>query len=147
MVLSRIGFVALGAAWLASCAPNPGQVALAPTAADSPSETGAKPATESLTISFNEGTYGLSPQANAQLDTAARLYRDGKPEVMIVSGHTDATGNEFNNVVLSAKRANLVKHALVDRGIPAERLQIVAFGSAQPDANVAPSRSAVVTWR
>ena len=89
----------------------------------------------------------LSPRANSQLDGASRLYRDARPEVMIISGHSDKTGREFANLVLSARRADVVKKALVDRGIPAERLQIVAIGQAEPVANVSPSRSAVVTWR
>ena len=102
---------------------------------------------ESLTISFNSGGATLSQQADQQLDTAARLYRDAKPEIMIVSGHSDAVGQEYSNLLLSAKRADIVKRALVDRGVPADRLQIVAIGAAQPVPGVPPSRSTVVTWR
>lgn len=106
-----------------------------------------KPADESLTINFDTADAALSPRANSQLDGAARLYRDARPEVMIISGHSDRTGGEFANLVLSARRADAVKKALIDRGIPAERLQIVAIGQAEPVASVPPSRSAVVTWR
>ena len=56
-------------------------------------------------------------------------------------------GAEFGNVILSAKRAEVVKQALADRGIPADRLQIVADGEAEPVVGVLPSRTAVVTWR
>lgn len=118
------------------------------TAASGPaSQDIAKPADESLTINFDTADATLSLQANSQLDGAARLYRDARPEVMIISGHSDKTGQEFANLVLSGRRADAVKKALVDRGIPAERLQIVAIGQAEPVANVPSSRSAVVTWR
>lgn len=106
-----------------------------------------KPAVESLTIDFPLASAQLSPTAQQQLDGAARLYRDAKPEVMIVSGHTDTVGGEFQNLVLSAKRAEAVKYALVDRGVPAERLQVVAVGEAQPTPDITPGRLAVVTWR
>ena len=135
---------------LAACATAPGS-APATAAADSTTTTAATPApaadTESLTIAFHTGGAGLAPEAIKQLDTAARLYRDAKPEVMIISGHSDAVGAEYSNLLLSAKRADIVKRALVQRGIPADRLQIVAIGSAQPTPGVEPSRSAVVTWR
>ena len=41
----------------------------------------------------------------------------------------------------------MVKKALVDLGIPVERLQIIAVGKAEPVASVAASLTAVVTWR
>ena len=131
-----------------SAAPASGTVAAAaPTPATATPPAAAKPADESLTIAFAEGAAKLSPEANEQLDTAARLYRDAKPEVMIIAGHTDTTGSEFQNLVLSGRRASLVKQALVDRGVPASVLQIVAIGEAEPVVGVLPSRSAVVTWR
>ena len=106
-----------------------------------------KPADESLTIAFPMAGATLSPEANSQLDGAARLYRDAGPEIMTISGHSDKTGEEFANLILSARRADMVKKALVDRGIPAERLQIVADGAAELVAGVPASRSAIVTWR
>lgn len=147
------GFFVLGFAFLlTACAgspPPPPQAAVqAPAPAPAPVEqAAAKPADESLTINFNTAGATLSPEANSQLDGAARLYRDAKPEVMIISGHTDKTGDEFSNLILSARRAVTVKRALVDRGIPAERLEIVADGEAERVATITPSRSAVVTWR
>ena len=139
-----------GACLLTACA---GQQAsssepVGQTVASGPaSQAVVKPADESLTINFDTADATLSPQANSQLDGAARLYRDARPEVMIISGHSDKTGEEFANLVLSGRRADAVKKALVDRGIPAERLQIVAIGQAELVASIPPSRSAVVTWR
>ncbi len=135
---------------LAACAgpPPPSEAARQPPPPPAPvAQASPKPADESLTIDFLAGGAALSPEANAQLDGAARLYRDAKPEVMIVAGHSDRSGEEFPNLILSARRADMVKRALVDRGIPAERLQIVAYGEAEPVPNIQAARSAVVTWR
>ena len=100
-----------------------------------------------MTIDFPTDKATISPAAGKQLDGAARLYRSAKPEVMFVTGHSDPSGQEFPNLVLSARRAEAVKQALVDRGIPAAQLQIMADGTAQPVPGVTPERSAVITWR
>jgi outer membrane protein OmpA-like peptidoglycan-associated protein len=109
------------------------------------------PAPESLVIYFDYGAASPSAKAEDTLDHAARLYREGNPVIMTVAGHTDSRGGEFANVVLSARRAAVVKAALVGRGIPAERLQIQAFGSSDPVATDGPNaptnRRVVITWR
>ena len=139
-LLTALGIAALMTACSAPPPPPPVSVA-APAAAPT------KPADESVSIAFDEAAASLSPAANEQLDGAARLYRDARPEVMIVAGHTDKTGAEFSNLILSARRAESVKQGLVDRGVPADRLQVVAIGEAEPVPDVPPSRSAVITWR
>jgi OOP family OmpA-OmpF porin len=106
-----------------------------------------KPSVESVAITFDPAVAALSATANSQLDGAARLYRDAHPEVMIVSGHTDKTGTEYSNLILSARRAEAVKQGLIDRGVPPERLQVVAIGQAEPVPTVTASRQAVITWR
>ena len=102
---------------------------------------------ESLTIGFSQGGAVLTQEALVQLDGAARLYRDARPTVMIVSGHSDKAGPEYPNLVLSARRASVVKRALVDRGVPDERLQLVAVGEAEPVPGSPAGRVVVVTWR
>ena len=144
---------AVGAVFLlAACAGKPEAtapiiVSAAPADPAPPVQEPAKPSVESLTIVFDKANAALSPAALAQLDGAARLYRDARPEIMTIAGHSDRDGQEYENLILSARRANLVKRALVDRGIPAERLQIVAIGEAELVVGVPANRSAVVTWR
>ncbi len=141
-----LGFASLATACASSVpAPAPPQS----VASNPPAAAAAKPkaSAESLEIAFDPAKAVLSDEANAQLDGAARLYRDAQPEVMIVSGHTDKDGNEFTNLILAARRAEAVKRGLVDRGVPADRLQIVAIGEAEPVPTVVASRSAIITWR
>ena len=141
----------LGLAILTACAgpqaPAPSATSNAPPPAAVNTPPPAKPAVESVTVDFDHGSVALSAAALEQMDAAARLYRDAHPEVMIVTGHTDKTGEEFPNVILSARRAEAVKKALADRGVPAERLQIVADGEAEPVPGILPSRTAVLSWR
>lgn len=136
--VATLGVVLMAAA----CAAPPPPVASGTPPAPAPTA-----ATESLTIEFPVAGSALSTTAQTQLDGAARLYRDARPTVMIVSGHTDKVGAEYPNLLLSARRANIVKRALVDRGVPPDRLQLVAVGAAEPSPSVTAARAVVVTWR
>ena len=102
-------------------------------------------------VSFSEGGAMIRPEDTRQLDLAARLFRDASPTVMFVSGHSDTLGDEYGNVLLSAQRAQVVKQALVARGIPASKLLLQALGTSEPIDNADPAspenRSVVITWR
>ena len=104
-----------------------------------------------IVVTFPTGGTTLSADADKQLDLAARLFRDANPVAMFVAGHADMTGDEYQNVIISAKRAQVVKQALVERGIAADRLLIQAYGVSEPadaaDPRDASNRRAVITWR
>jgi OOP family OmpA-OmpF porin len=107
----------------------------------------------SLVLYFGTGSANLRTADNAVLDEASRLYRDGKPIVMIVAGSTDATGPAEVNLRLSQARADAVLQGLVARGIPAERFQVLAKGETDPavpnppNTAVPENRRVEITWR
>ncbi len=92
---------------------------------------GAKPAGK-LVLLFDTGDAKLDARNEAILDHASRLYREGRPIIMIVSGSTDAVGSPAKNLLLSLRRATTVAQGLLVRGIPAERTQILAKGETNP---------------
>ncbi len=106
---------------------------------------------DQIAVSFADGSAALSAEAEKKLDLAARLFRDANPVLMFTTGHSDNTGDEYANLLLSARRAQAVKKALVARGIPADRLLLRAMGASDPVGNAAPAspenRRVVVTWR
>ncbi|MCI0601049.1 MAG: OmpA family protein [Beijerinckiaceae bacterium] len=115
--------------------------------------TPAPSAPSSLVLLFNPGSAAVRPQDVALLDQASRLYREGKPIVMILTGSADATGAAASNLKLSQRRADSVLQGLVSRGIPVERFQLVAKGETDP---VVPEQTGVseernrrveITWR
>jgi outer membrane protein OmpA-like peptidoglycan-associated protein len=116
----------------------------APPAAAAPS---------SLVFYFDAGSAKVRPKDVALFDQASRLYRDGKPLVMVVTGSTDAVGTAAGNLRLSERRAAAVMRGLVARGIPIERFQILAKGATEPPVPTAPgaaepgNRRAELTWR
>ena len=59
------------------------------------------------------------------------LQRNPELKVML-AGHTDNVGSEKYNQKLSADRAEVVRQALVDKGVDERRLSSKGFGSTQP---------------
>jgi outer membrane protein OmpA-like peptidoglycan-associated protein len=55
------------------------------------------------------------------------------PKIRIeISGHTDNQGNEESNQILSQKRAASVSDYLAQKGVVANRIKTVGFGSKKP---------------
>jgi outer membrane protein OmpA-like peptidoglycan-associated protein len=110
-------------------------------------------APSSLVFYFDAGSAKVRPEDVALFDQASRLYRDGKPLVMVVTGSTDSVGTAAGNLRLSQQRAGAVLRGLVARGIPTERFQILAKGATEPPVPTAPgsaeprNRRAELTWR
>lgn len=87
---------------------------------------------EAVLVYFDSGQAALDSTAQPLIDYTAQHYRQGQPAVLTVIGYTDNVGGTYPNLVLSARRAQSVKQALVARGIPAERIQIQALGESDP---------------
>ncbi|EKE43155.1 peptidoglycan-associated protein [Oceaniovalibus guishaninsula JLT2003] len=110
-------------------------------------------APDSLKIYFQTGSDRVSSDGVAVLDSAARLYREGTPIVMIVAGVADTVGSPVNNLALSIRRARAVADGLAARGIPAERLQVLGRGNSElevPTDDGVPEREnrvVEITWR
>ena len=69
------------------------------------------------------------------LNNIAQLLRDHPDAEMDIDGHTDATGNDEINLLLSQSRANAVRDYLIDQGISVYRLTAYGFGEGKPIAN------------
>ncbi len=78
---------------------------------------------------------GLVPSQEKELAQAATTFKDheeyAQPNKLLIVGHADVRGPASYNMVLSMRRAELVKHYLVSRGIPASEIEIRADGKKQ----------------
>ena len=145
--------VSAGAAVAQQANPQP-SLQSAPVTAPVPGgpNQGAEPAGK-LVLLFDTGASALDARNEAILDQASRLYREGRPIIMIVTGSTDAVGQPAENLLLSQRRATAVVRGMIARGIPAERTQILAKGETNPavpeQRGVAEpqNRRVEITWR
>ncbi len=83
-------------------------------------------------ILFDINRATLKPEALATLDKLAKILRDYPQLDIVVSGHTDITGNEQYNQVLSEQRAKAVSDYLLEQGIASHRISYVGYGSTRP---------------
>ena len=86
-------------------------------------------------IAFAPGQANLRPEAKASLgQLIAFVNRDqGKP--IRIEGHTDSRGAANANRVLSQRRADAVRDALIAAGVAAGRISSVGLGEEQPVAD------------
>lgn len=154
---AMMAWMAMAAGSLAACAnPNGAANGSGAQTASAPlpsGEHGELAAPQALRIYFGPGASAVGRDGRAVLDQAARLFREGDPLVMTVSGQADTTGDPRRNLLLSQARATAVARGLMDRGIPASRLEIVAKGEADllvktADGVAQPeNRAVIITWR
>lgn len=110
-------------------------------------------APQSLVLYFDTGSATVRPSDIPVLDQAARLYRDGNPIIMVLTGGADAVGPPELNLRISQQRTASVLRGLVARGLPAERFQLLAKGESEPavpaaaDVAEQQNRRAEIRWR
>lgn len=93
---------------------------------------------EVMTLSgdvFAPGQAALRAEARANLArVVAFVQRDATASIRI-EGHTDDRGSDNLNQVLSQRRAEAVRNALIEEGVDGARLQAVGLGENQPVAD------------
>jgi outer membrane protein OmpA-like peptidoglycan-associated protein len=106
-----------------------------------------------LVVHFGSGSSTIPPEEREVLDQASRAFNAGKPQVMIVAGGADRVGSPAKNLSLSQRRAAAVLKALVDRGLPVDRFQVLAKGETElavpteDSIAEAENRRVEITWR
>ncbi len=88
------------------------------------------------TITFDLGSWDIAPDQYNRLAPIAegirRAIAKNPDEVFLIEGHTDATGNDDDNLSLSDRRAETVSIILTDEfQIPPENLTTQGYGSQQ----------------
>ncbi|MDE3143473.1 MAG: OmpA family protein, partial [Bacteroidota bacterium] len=85
-------------------------------------------------IQFRTNSYQLLPVSLIELDKLLQVLNDNPTLKIQINGHTDNTGNEKDNLILSANRAKAVADYLVSKNIDAARLSYKGYGSSKPVA-------------
>lgn len=83
-------------------------------------------------VHFNFDKYDLRAEAPASLDSVIQILKAYPSLIVEVAGHTDSIGTREYNQKLSERRANTVYRFLIEKGIPAYRLQPRGYGEDRP---------------
>ena len=100
----------------------------------SPSVRQLMPSIDLNTINFETGSWEIPSDQAAKLQAVAeglnRAIARNPREVFLIEGHTDAVGNDIDNLSLSDRRAESAAELLTQQfGVPAENLTSQGYGA------------------
>jgi peptidoglycan-associated lipoprotein len=86
---------------------------------------------EQVRFKFNSAK--LEDSFKKVLDDVAQQLKDNPDAILVMEGHTDATGPQDYNIQLGEKRVEAVRRYLVvDQEVPINRVSEMSFGEARP---------------
>lgn len=94
-------------------------------------------------IFFETNSSSLLPKSEIELQRLEQFLKQNPTIKIEISGHTDNTGSEAFNKVLSEKRAQVVWDYLIQKGVATEKLAYKGYGETKPidDNNTPEGRS------
>lgn len=90
-------------------------------------------AQQRFSVSFAPNSTALDAEAMEVVWRVVKTFQGAPPEAsIVVVGHADRTGGSDYNLILSNRRAEAVKMALISRGIAVSRITAYGVGEAEP---------------
>jgi outer membrane protein OmpA-like peptidoglycan-associated protein len=86
-------------------------------------------------VTFDTNSAVVRPGLYSEINRVAGVMNQYPKTLIRVEGHTDSIGSNEYNMGLSNRRATAVKNLLVQRGISANRIEVVGFGETMPVAS------------
>ncbi|AFT70615.1 OmpA family protein [Alloalcanivorax dieselolei B5] len=86
-------------------------------------------------VTFDTDQSDVKSNFRPVLESVTEVLKEYKSTMIQVAGHTDSTGGERYNLLLSQQRAQSVANVLSSYGVETVRLDVVGFGETQPIAN------------
>jgi formylglycine-generating enzyme len=86
-------------------------------------------------IYFDINKYVVKPESFAVIDQITKYMQENPKTRIVIEGHTDNTGSDKLNQTLSENRAKSIKNEIVKRGIDANRMETIGYGSSKPVAD------------
>jgi len=83
-------------------------------------------------IYFRVGDYNFTQNSNITLTKLIEFATQYPQANFKLSGHTDNSGPEESNMVLSQNRVNAVRDYLISNGVSSESLEVSAYGESMP---------------
>jgi OmpA-OmpF porin, OOP family len=95
-----------------------------------PIEEGAKIVLNNIFFDFDSNT--LRADSKPELNRIVTMMKERATMQVEITGHTDATGSDAYNLVLSERRAKSVTAYLVSQGVETSRISTTFFGETKP---------------
>ena len=90
---------------------------------------------DAKSIYFNTGKATFrSEDVPVKIESISTLLKQYPTAKFSIEGHTDSDGSDAFNQKLSQERADVVRNALIERGMKAENLSAVGYGESKPVA-------------
>jgi len=86
-------------------------------------------------ITFEVDKSNLRPDFIDVLHSVSLVLKEYKSTMIEVAGHTDSTGSDSYNQMLSQQRAQAVSNVLIGDGVQPVRIDTVGYGEARPIAS------------
>ncbi|OTG67787.1 hypothetical protein B9T25_07300 [Acinetobacter sp. ANC 4470] len=86
-------------------------------------------------IEFESGSSILVVSGTKILDEMAVALNKVAGKKVKIIGHTDSSGNQAQNLILSQERAATVKRYLAEKNVPTDNLSVEGLGSTKPVAD------------
>jgi len=86
-------------------------------------------------IKFESGKAMILRSSYPVLDQVLKVMIENPDYKLIISGHTDSSGDSVKNMMLSKERADAVKQYLIVHGVPGHRLTTEGYGDTRPIAD------------
>lgn len=83
-------------------------------------------------VFFDYDKYAIRPDEAPTVQNDETFLAQHPSIKVLVEGHCDDRGSEEYNIALGASRAESVKRALVEEGVPADRIRTVSYGKEKP---------------
>lgn len=85
-------------------------------------------------VTFDTNSTEVRKGLYSEINRVAGVLNQYPQTLIRVEGHTDSVGSDAYNMDLSRRRANSVKNLLVQRGVAANRIEVVGYGETMPVA-------------
>jgi len=86
-------------------------------------------------ITFNTDQSSIRSGFNDTLESVALVLKEFNKTIIQIEGHTDSTGSDSYNQLLSESRASSVRDFLLNQGIESRRTRAVGYGERYPIAS------------
>ena len=99
-----------------------------------------------MIIFFEWDKHKITQRAGIQLDYLAKMMKESEGEFNLV-GFASEEGVVKHNMGLSERRVKAIKQALIERGVPAEKLHLDWKGESVQFPNLPPNRAVIITQK